>query len=63
MWLAVFVFAASLVLQFTGPGLYGVDAGRSWARRPLASSWICAALGVAAAGVMWWFGTGINPLA
>ncbi|WJY67875.1 DoxX family membrane protein [Corynebacterium auris] len=63
LWLPVMLFGTSFVLQFTGPGLYGVDAGRSWARRPLASSFVCAALGVAVAILVWWFGAGVNPLA
>lgn len=62
-WAPVMLLAASLVVQFAGPGRYGVDASRGWAKRPLASSWICALLGLAAAGLMWWFGTGINPVA
>ena len=62
-WVPVMLLAASLVVQFTGPGRYGVDASRGWAKRPLVSSWICALLGLAAAGLMWWFGTGINPVA
>ena len=62
-WAPVMLLAASLVVQFAGPGRYGVDASRGWAKRPLVSSWICALLGLAAAGLMWWFGTGINPVA
>lgn len=61
--LAAVLFGVVLALQFTGPGLYGVDATRSWARRPLASSWAFAILGLAAAGALWWFGAGVNPLA
>lgn len=61
--LAAVLFGVVLALQFAGPGLYGVDATRSWARRPLASSWIFAVLGLAAAGALWWFGAGVNPLA
>ena len=62
-WVPVMLLAASLVVQFTGPGRYGIDASRGWAKRPLVSSWICALLGLAAAGLMWWFGTGVNPVA
>lgn len=63
VWLAVILLGVALAHQFTGPGFYAVDSGRGWARRPLASSWIFAALGIAAAALMWWFGTGINPFA
>lgn len=62
-WAPVILLAASLVVQFAGPGRYGIDASRGWAKRPLVSSWICALLGLAAAGLMWWFGTGVNPVA
>lgn len=55
VWLAVALAGMALAVQFTGPGVFGVDFGRSWARRPLASSWIGAAVGIAAAGLMWWF--------
>lgn len=62
-WVPVMLLAASLAVQFTGPGRYGIDASRGWAKRPLASSWICAVLGLAAAGLIWWFGTEVNPFA
>ena len=62
-WAPVLLLGASLVVQFAGPGRYGIDASRGWAKRPLVSSWICALLGLAAAGLIWWFGTGINPVA
>ena len=61
--LPTLLLGLTFALTFTGPGLYSVDTGRGWARRPLASSWICALLGLAAAGAIWWFGAGINPLA
>ena len=62
-WVPVMLLAASLVVQFTGPGRYGIDASRGWAKRPLVSSWIGVLLGLAAAGLIWWFGTGVNPVA
>lgn len=60
-WLPWILVGIALALQFTGPGLYSVDNGRSWARRPLASSWIWLIVGLVAAGLMWWFATDINP--
>lgn len=63
VWLTMILLGNALAHQFTGPGFYAVDSGRGWARRPLASSWIFAVLGIAAAALMWWFGTGINPIA
>lgn len=62
-WVPVMLLAASLAVQFTGPGRYGIDASRGWAKRPLASSWVGALVGLAAAGLIWWFGTEINPFA
>lgn len=61
IWLPIVLLAIALAVQFTGPGFYGVDAGRTWARRPLASSWIWLVVGLAAAVAMWWFGTELNP--
>ncbi|MDY5784770.1 DoxX family protein [Corynebacterium sp.] len=63
VWLPLLLLGASLALQFTGPGFYAVDASRSWARRPLASSFIFAILGIAAAVLLWWFGAAVAPLA
>ncbi|WIM68674.1 DoxX family protein [Corynebacterium breve] len=62
-WLALILFGLSVVVQFTGPGLYSFDTGRGWARRPLVSSWVFIILGVAGVVAAWWFGTGINPFA
>jgi len=62
VWLSVILFGISLALQFTGPGLYSFDYGRSWARRPLVSSWIFILLAIAGAVALWWFGAGVNPL-
>lgn len=63
VWLGVILLGLSVVLQFTGPGLYSFDTSRSWARRPLASSWIFIILGIVALIAVWIFGTGMNPLA
>lgn len=60
--LSVILLGISLVLQFTGPGLYSFDFGRRWARRPLVSSWIFVVLAIAGAVALWWFGAGVNPL-
>ena len=53
--------AAALALQFTGPGRYGIDFGRGWARRPLASSWIFCILAIAAAIGLWYLTAGQLP--
>ncbi|BAM27246.1 DoxX family protein [Corynebacterium ulcerans] len=62
IWFAFFLTTISLVLQFTGPGLISFDVSRSWAKRPLASSWVFAILGIAGAVALWWFGAAVNPL-
>lgn len=54
-WLTVVLLGMALAVQFTGPGVIGIDYARSWARRPLASSWLGAAVGLAVAGLLWWF--------
>lgn len=55
VWLAIALAGMALAVQFTGPGLFGIDFSRSWTRRPMASSWICAAFGIAAAVLLWVF--------
>lgn len=60
--LAVILTLIVIGLQFTGPGKISLDAGRGWAYRPLLSSWIFIILGLALAGVLWWFGAGVNPI-
>ncbi|AFM07238.1 DoxX family protein [Corynebacterium pseudotuberculosis] len=62
IWFAFFLTTISLVLQFTGPGLISFDVSRSWAKRPLASSWVFVVLGIAGAVALWWFGAAVNPL-
>ncbi|WP_075691687.1 DoxX family protein [Corynebacterium sphenisci] len=59
--LQLLLTAGALALQFTGPGRYGLDATRGWARRPLASSWIFCLIAIAAAVALWWLVTGTLP--
>lgn len=61
--LGLMLLAVSLSLQFTGPGKISLDFSRSWAKRPLASSWILVVVGTAAGVAMWGFLAGINPFA
>ncbi|CAB0553171.1 DoxX family protein [Corynebacterium diphtheriae] len=63
VWFAVFLLIIAVVLQFTGPGKYSFDISRTWAIRPLASSWVFVIVAVAAAGALWWFGAAVNPFA
>lgn len=60
--LAVVLSGIALALQFTGPGIISFDTSRSWAKRPLASSWVFAILGIGGAIALWWFCAGVNPL-
>jgi putative oxidoreductase len=55
------VLAAALTL--TGPGRYGLDAGRGWARRPFVGSAAALVLGVGAGVGVWVLLNGANPLA
>ena len=52
--------AAALTL--TGPGRYGLDAGRGWARRPFVGSFLALLLGVGIGIGMWVLLNGANPL-
>jgi putative oxidoreductase len=47
----------------TGPGRYGFDAGRGWARRPFVGSFIALLVGIGAGIAVWVFLNGANPLA
>jgi putative oxidoreductase len=50
------------VLVLTGPGLYGFDAGRRWARRPFVGSFLALLLGIGVGAAVWAFLNGTNPL-
>lgn len=54
------VVAASLTL--TGPGRYGFDAGRGWARRPLIGSIAALVAGIGIGVGIWMLLNGTNPL-
>jgi putative oxidoreductase len=55
------VVAAALCL--TGPGRYGFDAGRGWARRPFIGSLAALLLGIGVGVAVWALLNGANPLA
>ncbi|MDR3656752.1 MAG: DoxX family protein [Mycobacterium sp.] len=57
---SMIVVAAALTL--TGPGRYGFDAGRGWARRPFIGSFVCLVLGIGAGVGVWLLLNGSNPL-
>ncbi|MGV0742003.1 DoxX family protein [Mycolicibacterium sp. XJ870] len=58
--LIVVVATAAIIL--TGPGRYGFDAGRGWARRPFVGSFVALLLGVGAGIGIWVLLNGGNPL-
>lgn len=55
------VVAVAIVL--VGPGRYGLDGDRGWARRPFIGSVVALLLGIAGGVAMWVFLNGANPLA
>jgi putative oxidoreductase len=55
------VVAAAIVLA--GPGQYGLDAGRGWARRPFIGSFAALLLGIGGGVAMWVLLNGANPMA
>ena len=59
--LVLTALAAAVILA--GPGRYGFDGSRGWARRPFIGSIIALVLGVAGGVAAWLFLRGINPFA
>ena len=60
-YLVVLIVAASAVI-LVGPGRYGFDGGRGWARRPFIGSFVALLLGVGGGIAAWFFLHGNNPL-
>jgi putative oxidoreductase len=58
-----FLACAVAAIVLTGPGRYGFDAGRGWARRPFVGSFIALVLGVGVGVAAWVLLNGGNPLA
>lgn len=58
----VLVCAVAAII-LVGPGRYGLDAGRGWARRPFIGSFAALVLGVGAGVAIWVLLNGTNPLA
>jgi putative oxidoreductase len=56
----VCVVAAIILI---GPGRYGLDAGRGWARRPFIGSFVALLVGVGGGIAVWVLLNGGNPLA
>jgi putative oxidoreductase len=55
--------AATAAVVLAGPGRYGFDGGRGWARRPFIGSFIALLVGVAGGVAAWVFLRGNNPFA
>jgi putative oxidoreductase len=58
--ITLIVVAAAIILA--GPGRYGFDAGRGWARRPFVGSFVALLLGVGVGVGVWVLLNGANPL-
>ena len=59
--ITLIVVAAAIIL--IGPGRYGFDAGRGWARRPFVGSFVALLLGIGGGIAVWVLLNGANPLA
>lgn len=59
----VFLTCAVAAVVLTGPGRYGFDAGRGWARRPFLGSFGALVLGAGAGVAIWVLLNGGNPFA
>lgn len=59
--LVLTALAAAIIL--VGPGRYGFDGGRGWARRPFIGSFLALLLGAGGGVAAWLFLHGINPFA
>jgi putative oxidoreductase len=59
----VVLVLVAAALTLTGPGLYGFDAGRGWARRPFIGSAVALLVGIAGGIGIWVLLNGANPLA
>ncbi|MFM8598449.1 MAG: DoxX family protein [Mycobacterium sp.] len=53
--------AAMAAVVLAGPGRYGFDAGRGWARRPFIGSFLALLAGIGGGVAVWLFLRGTNP--
>lgn len=58
--ITLIVMAAAVTLS--GPGRYGLDAGRGWAYRPFIGSFVALICGIAAGVGVWVLLNGVNPI-
>ncbi len=59
----VMLIVVAIAIVLVGPGRYGLDAGRGWARRPFIGSFAALLLGIGGGVAMWVLLNGANPLA
>lgn len=59
----IMLIVALVAIILAGPGLYGFDAGRGWARRPFIGSSAALLIGVGGGIGFWALFNGVNPLA
>ena len=59
----IILIVAVVAIILAGPGRYGLDAGRGWARRPFIGSFVALLLGIGAGVGVWVLLNGANPLA
>lgn len=59
----VLLAVAVVAIILAGPGRYGLDAGRGWARRPFVGSFMALLIGIGGGIALWVFLNGGNPLA
>ncbi len=58
----ILLTVALVAIILVGPGRYGFDAGRGWARRPFLGSFAALLLGIGVAVGAWMLLNGTNPL-
>ena len=58
----VMLIVVAIAIVLVGPGRYGLDGDRGWARRPFIGSFAALLLGIAGGVAMWVFLNGANPL-
>jgi putative oxidoreductase len=58
--ITLIVMATAVIL--VGPGRYGFDAGRGWARRPFIGSFVALLVGIGAGVALWILLNGANPV-
>lgn len=58
--ITLIVMATAVIL--VGPGRYGFDAGRGWARRPFIGSFVALIVGIGAGVALWVLLNGANPV-